>query len=76
MCVCVCVCVMSLKKYDWQNPNMSHTAIMLKGHTDPTFLHMCATIQPTAISTSHGIAMYLPATNMPLKWHMYAVYVN
>ena len=33
--------------------NMSHTAIMVHEHIDPTFLHMCDRTQPTAISTSH-----------------------
>ena len=47
-------------------------AVRLHGHIYPTFLHMCAKTQPTTIPTSHVIAMYGPATNMPLKCHIYA----
>ena len=49
---------------------MSQTAIMLNGHRDPTFLHMDAKTQATAIFTSTVIATDVPATNMPLKCHI------
>ena len=46
---------------------MSHTAIMLNEHTDPTYLSISTKIEPTATATSHLIATYVPETNMPLK---------
>ena len=39
-------------------------------YTDQTFLHTCAKMQPTTISTSHVLAMYVPETNKPLKCNM------
>ena len=61
---------MALSKYGCHLANMSHTPIMLYGHIDPTFFsHMCQT-QPTAISTSYVIVIYVPATNVPLKCHI------
>ena len=59
--------LMSLNKYDFHIANMNHTAIMLYGHIDPMFLHKPAKTQTPAISTSLVIAMYGPATNMPLN---------
>ena len=59
--------LMSLNKYDCHIANISHTAIMLHAHIDPTFLHMSAKMQETSISTLHVIDMHVPATNMPLK---------
>ena len=77
-CIYVCICTMSSpmslyiyfmsgNKYDCHITNINHSAIMIIGHFDPTFLHMCAKIQPTAISTSPLIAMYRSAINMPLN---------
>ena len=43
---------------------------------EPSFLHKYAKTQPTAISISHAIAKYGPATNMHLKCHIYVTYVN
>ena len=40
---------------------------MLDGHIDPTFLDICAKVQPAAISISDVIAMYGEATNMPFN---------
>ena len=70
--VTVHIFCMSLNKNGYHIPNMSFSAIMLNGYIDPTCLYMCIKIQPTAISTSHGIAIYITATNMPLKCHIYA----
>ena len=67
---------MSLNKYGHHIANMSHTAIMLHEHIDPTFMYMYAKTQAYAIPTSQAIAMYVPATNMPLKCHIYATYAN
>ena len=70
--------------YNCHIANIHHTAIMLNGHMKPTLLHMCAKTQPTTISSSHVIAMYVTATNMPLQciiWNLFHVqkwddYVN
>ena len=43
-----------------------HTAIMLYGHRDTTVLYTCVKTQPTLISTSQVIPMYVLITNMPL----------
>ena len=59
--------LMSLNKYDYNIANMTPSAIMLNGHIDPAFLYMSAKRQPTAISTSHVIARYGQATNIPLN---------
>ena len=45
---------------------------MLYGYIDPTFLHRCATTQPTATHTFHVIAKYVLETNMPTKLGIYA----
>ena len=37
---------------------------------------MCAKTQVTETLTSYVVAMYVPATNMPLKCHIYVTYVN
>ena len=58
--------LVSVNKYHCHITNMIHTAIMLDEHIDPTYLHISAKTQPTYISTSHVIAMYGSATNMPL----------
>ena len=50
---------------------MSHTAIMLNGHSDPAYLHIAYKIQPTALPTSHIIDKYGLETHMPLKCHIY-----
>ena len=47
---------------------MSHTAIILYRHIDPTFLHIPITIQPPAAATSYIIMKYVPETYMPLKY--------
>ena len=94
--LCACMCTKSplpchcthnsyvteRKEYGYHIVNINHTAIMLYGPMGLTFLHVCFKTQPTAISTSHVIAMYVPATNIPLKcqicklghvhiWHNY-----
>ena len=51
-CVALHILPISRNKYDSHIANMSHTAIMLHGHTDPLFFHVSATTQSTAISTS------------------------
>ena len=61
--------------YGFTTANMSHKTIMLYGHIDPTFC-MCAKTPTTAICTSHVTAMYVPVTNIPLKFHKYAKYPN
>ena len=70
--VCMCACIfpmsnlmslytylISLNKYECHITKMSHTAIMLHVHRDPTLLHICAKTQPTAstIPTSYVIAL-------------------
>ena len=55
---------------------MNHTAIMLNGHIDPSFLHMGTKTHPSAISNLHIIAMHVPATNIFLKCHIYSTYAN
>ena len=47
-----------MNKYNFQIANMTHTAIMLYGHIDPTFLNVCTKTKPTTIFTSHIIALY------------------
>ena len=42
--------------------------MMLDGHIDLTFLHVCNTIQPTAIHTSYVIARYVLEIKFPPKW--------
>ena len=41
---------------------------MLQRHVDPTFLHIYATAQATAISTSHVIAKHVPEQICPANW--------
>ena len=53
---CTLIEHMSLNKYGYHIANMSHTAIMLNGNIDPTFLHICAKTQPTKIFHLHVIA--------------------
>ena len=61
---------MSLNKHGCCIGNISHTDILLHGHTDPTFLHKCIKTQASVISTSHVIAMHVPVTNIPIKCHI------
>ena len=65
-----------LNKYGCQISNMNHTAIMLNGHKDPTYLYMCLKTKAAALPTSHVIAMHVPASKMSLKYHIYATYDN
>ena len=67
---------MSLNKHGCHIAKMSHRAIMLNGHIDSTFLHICAKAQPIAISTLHVIAMYVTETNIPLKYNSCTTYGN
>ena len=60
VCMCTCMCTMSLhifdmslNKYGFHIVKMTHTAIMLNGYMDPTFLHKCVKTQPTIITTTH-----------------------
>ena len=46
-------------------PYLSQSATMLLGHIDSIFLHMCTKTQLQYLL--NVIAMYMPATNMPLK---------
>ena len=59
-CVTIHIFVISLNRYDCHIENMNHMAIMLCGPQDPTFLHICAKMEPTEISTSHVVAIYMP----------------
>ena len=43
---------------------------MLNRHIDQTYLPANAKTQPIAIYTSHVIAMYVPETNMSLKYNI------
>ena len=74
--VTVCIFDISLNKYGCHTANISHTAIILNGHTNQKFLDTCAKTQQTAIPTSHLIVTYVPKTNIPLKCHLHAIYVN
>ena len=76
MHVCVHACVpslllwhytylMSLNKYGCYIANMSHIHNGTWAHRCNIFGHVCQ--KTTAISTSHVIAMYRPATNRPLN---------
>ena len=56
-----------LNKYDCHIAYVSDTTDILNGHIDQTFLHMCATAQPTAIHSSHVITKYVLETNVPNK---------
>ena len=48
---------------------------MLNANIDQTFLHMCA--KPKQLQyLPHIVSTYGSATNMPLKWHIYATYAN
>ena len=35
-----------------------------------------AKTQPTATSASYNIPKYVPQTNMPIKWNIYATYIK
>ena len=53
---------------------MSQTAIMLDGYIDPT---VCAYVcQNKTNCTIHFIAIYVPATDMPLKCQIYPTYAH
>ena len=41
-------------------------------HIDPTFLHISVKPQQNETLIYYSIAIYVPATNMPLKWHLLA----
>ena len=47
--------------------NMTHTAIILNGHIDTTFLYIPTKIQPNTTYTAYIIAKYVAETNMALK---------
>ena len=49
---------------------------MSHGHVDPTVLHISVTKQPTATSTSHVNAEYVPETNIPTKLDTRAIYAK
>ena len=49
---------------------MAHTAIILYGHIDPSFLQMCVKTQPPTKYTLCSIVMYGQATSQ------YATYTN
>ena len=61
--------LMSVNKYACHIASMNHTAIMLNGHIYPRPLYICVKTHATVMSTSHVVAMYVPAINMPLKWY-------
>ena len=79
MCMCVITWApcrhLLLKKYDWHIAYLSHTANILNGHIEPTFLLICAETQLTAIHTSHVIAKHMLETNMPTNLGIYAKYL-
>ena len=45
-------------------------------HTDPRLLHISMKSQTTATLVYQTIAKYVPATNMPHKYHKYGIYHN
>ena len=47
------------KEYGCHIANMTYTAIMLKRHINPTFLHTCLKTQKTATDTSYVIVLYV-----------------
>ena len=66
---------MSLNKYGCNIASITHTAIILYGHKDPTFFaYVCQNNQVQYLP--HNTAMYVPATNMPLKCHIYVTNEN
>ena len=86
VCLCACICKKSLLpchctnscyvteqiqllqcKYEPQ----SHYAIWK--YRSKMLTYLCQK-QATIISTSNVIAIYVPATNVPLKYHIYATY--
>ena len=65
---------MSFIKYGCHTSNLTHRAIKLYRHIDPTFLTMSTKIHTPATATSHIVVKYVPETNMPLKYQIYANY--
>ena len=63
-------------KYGCHIENMSHVAIMLKGHADPTYLSISAKMQPTVAATLYIIAKNVPETILPVKYYIYTTYAN
>ena len=55
----------TLNKHGCHTLHIAHTANMLDGNIDPTFLHIYAKTQPTATSPLHVIAKYVQETNIP-----------
>ena len=66
----------SLNKYDYHIANASHSAHILYKQINTTLVHICAKTQPNATSNSHVTAIYVPETNMPAKFHIYAIYLK
>ena len=68
---------MSLNKYCYNITNVTHIAIMLNEHDNPTFVYISTKMKPRASDTSHIIAKYVPwnkhvpqnpkYTNMPIS---------
>ena len=72
LCILLIVCqiipLLTLQhKYGCHIENMSHTAIMLNGHVDPTYLPIATRIQSSATASSHIIAKYVPEQICPLN---------
>ena len=80
VCLCACMFTKSLSQCNFTHIWYVIEQIWLPhckfGCIEPTFLHMCAKTQATAIPTSHVIAMYVVATNMPLTCHICKLHIT
>ena len=63
---CTYILLISMNIFGCHIANISHAAIMLNGHIDPTLLQISTKMQSTVAGTfSHIIAKYVLETNMP-----------
>ena len=71
-----CYWYIALYKYGCHSANISHNAITLYRHVDPTVIHICVKTQATTIPIWYVIAIHVPEINMSTKLHICHVYYN